>query len=137
MPADDQITLPITDAHPVLHDRWSRWINCAGAMNRILRCWAWRRGLRNGRAVRALPGQSAVQTARAAVVERLINRLVTHMPVRSTRIGRTQMDRDLFGAPLSLQCGLHDLPQLLVAAQQHLTHATSSLPARAWARSPS
>src|SRR5690349_9527596 len=75
-------------------------------------------------------GQLAIQTARSAAIERLINRLVTDMPPRPIGERLAQMGGDLFRTPLQLKLVLHHGAQLGVGRQPRPTRpsATGSRP---------
>jgi hypothetical protein len=64
----------------------------------------------------------------AAVVQALVDRLVTDMPPRLLRDGPPQPGRDPFGAPLQLQTLLDQRLQLEVAGEDRLAATPTLLP---------
>jgi hypothetical protein len=69
-------------------------------------------------------GELPAQTRMPAVVDRLVDRLVAHMPRRPVRVGEPQPGGDLLGAPLQLELVLDDLAQVVVDRE-----AASTVPA--------
>jgi hypothetical protein len=78
-------------------------------MNRGERAIGLRRHLRRGRPVRSLLVNVLLRPPFSAVMEGLVDRLVTQMPRRPVRVGLAQVRRDLRRTPLLSKLVLHDL----------------------------
>jgi hypothetical protein len=117
LPADDQVAFPIADPAAQLDHGWAgvdqhRWLDEAD------RTLVHPPAAFAQRPSGAQPfGQRPAQPALPAVIQRLVDGLVAHMPARRVRVRQPQPGRDLLRAPVQLQLLLHHGAQRVIADQ--------------------